>query len=127
VSLRIPRDKFDLDAVDAIAAAPEEAAPLIPELLGWMLDHNWPVAQALAPVIPQLGPAVGPALLDVLQGDDETGKWHVLSALLPRLTPEQFAVVEREVERIAAAPTAGERENEVDEQASYMLQIRREA
>ncbi len=124
---QLPRDRHDLAAVRLIAAAPERAAALLPGLLSRMLDANWPVARALAPVVVRIGPAAGPAVCDVLRGEDDEGKGHLLALLLPHLTPELFADVGPEIERIASDPTAGERAEGVDEQASYVLQLYRGA
>ena len=120
--LRLPRDKFDLDAVDAVAAAPGEALGLLPGLLAWLYDPNWPVARALAPVLPRVGPALGPALADVLRtGDDDDGKASILASLGPLLTPEQFEAVRPELERLATHPTEGERREGAAEEAERLL------
>src|SRR5688500_18615540 len=46
----VPRNKHDRKrAAAAIAAGYPAVAPVLPEMLEWLQDMNWPVAQDLAP------------------------------------------------------------------------------
>lgn len=44
----VPKNKFDLNGIEALKTlSDEEILPVIPELLAWMKDLNWPVAKEM--------------------------------------------------------------------------------
>lgn len=50
----IPKDKHDIAAVEFLKAADTEVViPLLPELLEWVQDMNWPVAEPMVELLLQ--------------------------------------------------------------------------
>jgi hypothetical protein len=67
----VPTDKCDAVSVDVLSAMEfREIEPILPELLTWLQDINWPVAQELFPVLAGLGVDLAPYLRDILSTDD---------------------------------------------------------
>ena len=120
--LRIPRDKHDLEAVEALAQQPvHELESLLPELLEWLQDYNWPVARALVPVLSRCGLEIVPPLKAVLQSDDDVWKYWLLEALVIHLKTEVREALRDDVLRIINQPTQGERDEEVVDAARDLL------
>lgn len=115
---RLPRDKFDLAAVDALAGVPApELAPILPHLLTWLQDPNWPIARGLPPVLAGAGELLVEPVRAVLGGDDDIWIANVLRELVGRWPPERLARVRPELERLAARAS----EEEVDALARDLL------
>lgn len=89
--LRPPRDKFDLAAVAALNGADADTLrPLLPELLEWLQDANWPVARPLAELLRPHQQAFDRELAAIPRGDDEEWKQTLFSCLLDhRAAPDQ--------------------------------------
>ena len=113
----IPKDKHDIsDITQLLRLTDDEIAPILPALLEWIQDGNWPVAKALLPVLAkherQTAPLVAQLLLPEQTDDD--WKYFLLTDLLPLFSKQALPIVLPAVQRIAAAPTQGERDAEVD-------------
>lgn len=121
MAFRLPIHKHDAAAADALASDPIGAAGELPALLEWMQDANWPVAQALAPLLPRLGASLVPALLDVLRQRDATRTWHTLSVLAPHLSPAQREALAPELRRMATNPTPTESAEDLPALAQHLL------
>ncbi len=51
-ALPLPQDKYDTEAATALVGAGwESIAPVMPQILTWMQDLNWPVAHILQPFL----------------------------------------------------------------------------
>lgn len=119
--LRPPRDKFDLAAVAALGGADANTLrPLLPELLEWLQDANWPVARPLAELLRPHQQAFDRELAAILRGDDEEWKQTLFSCLLDH----RAAAVLHEAELIARCPTGGECEAGTDAAARAFLNRR---
>lgn len=124
----IPQDKFDTAAVRrARMAGYPGIAPIIPDLLEWLQDGNWPVADEMASFLAEIGSPMVPHILPILRGDDCLWKYWVLVKLVPRLDPATRRLLAEECARIANHPTKGEAEEEVDLAARNILSALEEA
>lgn len=99
--------------------------PILGELLDWMKDWNWPVAQEVQQVLTFAGPEIAPHINAVLRGDDEMWKYWTLGLLERVPMPTWRAIDQSLVLRIAHSPTPLEREAEVDDCAQHLLAVRR--
>ncbi|KZT25882.1 hypothetical protein NEOLEDRAFT_283846 [Neolentinus lepideus HHB14362 ss-1] len=122
---RLPKGKSDYEAVEQLnALSSTEIEPLIPELLTWLQDVNWPI---FSPVLDLL--ARHPRLLvepvrRVLQGDDDAWIAYCVGNLVKdRLPREQQISLKLELERIANNPTDAEKEWEVQDDAQEVLNV----
>ena len=117
----LPADKRDVDAVDRLSAHGYPAVePLVPTLLEWMQDLNWPVAQALHPFLAKLGEPLAPHIRSILRTDDDVWKYWVLICVVAE-SPALLLALKPELEVLAERPTDGERDELVDELARNML------
>ncbi len=110
----IPKDKSDSEAVARLKAASEErVAPLVPTLLEWLQDINWPVARPIAEVLREHPTELVEPIRAVLNGDDDIWKFWVLAEVVLPGEGELRLALESEVLRIVNHPTPGEVDEEV--------------
>lgn len=98
----IPKSKHDLETVLALKHSGTEAAiRILPQLLTWLQDINWPVAAPLADLLVEVGEPLIPHLRSILSSDDDMWIYWVLqfvvahlpTALQQQLEPELQALV----------------------------------
>lgn len=105
----LPRNKADvasLEAWDQLSAT--ERYCLLPFLLTWLQDYNWPVAKAVHTLLVPLGEELVPFLRSILQGADEGWTYWILSGLLPVLPKGASELLRTELEHLAATPSVEE-------------------
>lgn len=111
----VPKDKHDTATVQAaIQAGYPAVAPVLPELVAWLQDYNWPVAQVLAPFLATIGIALLPHVQTVLVSDDLVWKRWVLSCVVSK-SKELAQAVSAELLRLAHEATPSEREEDLEE------------
>ena len=75
----LPTNKYDVERARAIVdRGYPTVAPMLSDLLEWMRDYNWPVAQVLAPFLASIGEPLIPYVRTVLDTDDEMWKYWIL-------------------------------------------------
>jgi hypothetical protein len=117
----LPRHKRDQDRARALVARGYPAvAPVLPELVGWLKDMNWPVAAVVRPFLATIGMPLLPEVRRVLRTDDVVWKYGVLLSLVAP-NAELAAALHGDLDRLAANPTPGEREEGVDVVARRIL------
>ena len=100
----LPADKFDIEAIEQLAAASaQKVIPLLPQLLTWVQDMNWPVAEPALNLLMQYPTEITPLIEDVLLGDDEMWKYWCLERIVPKLPFYSKMVVANAVEQIASS------------------------
>jgi 1-acyl-sn-glycerol-3-phosphate acyltransferase len=118
----VPRDKFDLEAVQRARAAGYPAIePVLPVLLEWVQDLNWPVAREIAPFLVEVGAPIVPLILEVLRGDDSIWKYSVLTEIVRHLDKKAQKPLLEECLRMVETPTASEKAEEADLAAREIL------
>ncbi|NHZ78695.1 DUF5071 domain-containing protein [Massilia sp. CCM 8695] len=117
----VPTDKHDLAAVQAAMAAGWPAiAPVVPDLLAWMQDPNWPLARTLAPLLASLGAPLAPAIRQILDGDDAIWKHNLIFRVVAP-SPTLLQALAADLHRLATHPSASDRAEEVDIEARAAL------
>ena len=110
----LPKDKADLAAVEELASAsPAEVVALLPALLTWLRDANWPVARPIAEVLRGHPLELIDPVNAILRGDDEVWKYWVIVELLLSGPASLRDGVADEVMRIVNRPTLAEQAEEV--------------
>jgi hypothetical protein len=119
----IPKHKYDLGtANEAVAAGFPAVEPILPDLLVWLQDYNWPVSRPLIPLLISVGKPLIPEIRKVLRTTDDTWKYWVLGCIVEVWSPELIAELKADLDRIATTPTPGERSEEVDLKAREVLE-----
>ncbi len=121
----IPADKFDEAAVNRAAALGFPAInPILPDLLEWLQDINWPVAHRVAELLAKADVQIAPHINAVFRSDDGIWKYWILSNLAEHLKGDVWALIEPEVVRLSSSPTPDDTAEEADIAAIELLQKR---
>ncbi|MEL0438995.1 DUF5071 domain-containing protein [Phycobacter sp. K97] len=111
----IPKDKYDVPATDR---AGELGFPslneAIPDLLEWLQDANWPVAEPIASIMQYAGTEIVPHIRKILAGQDQEWKWAIIVLVVARSSPEVICDLQDELLRLAHSPSEGEKRAGVD-------------
>jgi hypothetical protein len=117
----VPQHKSDIQRAHAAVAAGYPAVePVLGDLLTWLQDMNWPVAQVLAPFLATIGLPLASHVRAVLDGDDLVWKYWIVRAVLGVSRPLAQAF-RADIERVARSPTESEASEEIDEVARDVL------
>lgn len=110
----IPQHKFDTERAQAVIQTGYPAIePILPQLLEWIQDMNWPVALILAPFLSSIGNPLAPHIKIILSSNDEIWKYWILNRIV-QASSELAISLRREIERLAFTPTAQEVTEEVN-------------
>jgi Domain of unknown function (DUF5071) len=95
--------------------------PVLPQLLEWLKDYNWPVARVLAPFVAQIGDPLVPYLKPIFDGNDLIWKHWIIDVVLsdtPLSVVKQFR---DELEHLVKDPTQHEVAEDLPEVAKPVL------
>jgi len=104
-----------------IALGYPAVAPVLPELLVWLQDGNWPISRPIGRFLASVGEPIVPLVREVFDGTDGIWKYWCIELFvreLPRSVAEQLCP---ELQRLAYHPMADDRSEEVDERAREAL------
>lgn len=119
----LPRHKTDDERVKMIKKMDrDKILPLLPGLLEWIQDMNWPVAPSVLELLLNFPEEVVPHVQDVLSSDDDNWKWFILHFLVIELPVESRVQFKEYLTRVAETPTQNEIEEELDEIAKEILE-----
>lgn len=124
----VPKDKCDGSHIEELKRLSDgEIEPILPRLLAWIQDVNWPVAAELLPVLAQRQTALLPLIREILRAEetDDVWKYWILTSLAPLFSEESVQSLRPALERIVTAPTRGEIEEEVTGAAAFLLRKRK--
>ncbi|WP_237690761.1 DUF5071 domain-containing protein [Paenibacillus caui] len=96
---------------------------LIPQLLEWLQDINWPIAEEIAKLLLEVPKETIPHIKDVLKTNDNIWKEWCLRYLVSKFPQHLIIEFEPELIRIAYNPTKGEELEEVNETAKMILEL----
>ena len=111
----LPRDKFDVEAVRAIADAGYPAiAPILDELVDWTADGNWPVARPLADYLATLGEPLVAPVSRVLRGTDGSHKENCIRLVVSQMPAENLVRLKEDLRQLAEQPSEDDRREQAD-------------
>ncbi|SDE41334.1 protein of unknown function [Mucilaginibacter pineti] len=115
----IPKHKHDQKVIaDLKKLSFEQLKPIIPELLEWMQDMNWPIGRPIADILKPFADKIIPEIIEILRTND--GMWELWILInLARDTTDPTLL--SEIERIAKFPSKMEIEDEVNLEAIAIL------
>ena len=99
----LPKDKFDISAVEQLQAVDtHQVIPLLPKMLEWIQDMNWPVAKPMVEVLLCYPNEITPLVETVLYSEDDMWIYWCLVELVPKLPFYSKLVLTDAVEQIAS-------------------------
>jgi hypothetical protein len=118
----MPKDKHDRKAMERLRKLPiQELVPLLPELLEWVADINWPIARDAIDLVLTVPEHIVEPIRKVFQTTDYGWKNSCLNYVVPHLPVEQRRQLKPELERIAHQPTQDEIEEGTSDTAQELL------
>lgn len=123
----VPKNKFDNSNIERLKQlTDEEIEPILPDLLKWIQDANWPVFKEILSVLALYQAALAPHILSVLRAEekDEIWKYWIIDCLAPFYSDANLPLILPAIKRIAENPTQDEIYEEVNEMAADFLQER---
>lgn len=109
----IPESKFDFGAIQRLQQLErQQLIPILPELLVWLQDINWPVAIPMSKILLTVPDEIVPHVRDVLHTDDTEWIEWCLQYIVGFLPVALIRKLEPEIRRIADSPTQWEYETE---------------
>lgn len=118
----VPTSKSDFEACKRLANASDaDVGPVVPQLLEWLQDMNWPVAVHVRDRLAKVVTDIIEPVRTVLIGHDDIWKYWLVSSLLPQADSRVVTALSAELSRIAFRPTDGEKSEEVDVAAKDLL------
>jgi hypothetical protein len=110
----LPLTKYETEKADALVQLGFPAVELVmPQILEWLKDLNWPVSQVFQPFLVRIGRPLAPYIRVILAGQDDAWKYSVLRVVVNQ-SQELARALRPELVRVAKTPSAGESEEEVN-------------
>lgn len=114
VAAFIPKHKLDLEACEHLMSAADDVIePYLAELVSWLADSNWPVANPIIKRLSRFDERLAPFIIDVLRGSDPGWSYFVLTGIMLECRPKVRELCMDEVVRLIDSPTKAEVEEEV--------------
>ncbi|MGG4399674.1 DUF5071 domain-containing protein [Paenibacillus amylolyticus] len=119
----LPSDKHDFEAVRKLNQfSNEELKVIIPELMEWLQDGNWPISKPVEDLLLRLGKDLIPHIKDVLQTQDPQWEYFILVGLIDRLPISHLSMLQSDLVRILESPSPSEVLEELDEVIMELLE-----
>ncbi len=119
----VPKNKFDIETVAKLNHYPfETIKAIIPSLLEWLQDMNWPVAQPIALFLVSIHEQITDEILEVFKSKDDIWKYWIISIFGPVTTSIE---IRNEIKRIAKNPTKNEHLEALDELSLEIVKSRK--
>ena len=120
----IPKNIFDFSGIDELKLlSDEEIMPILPALLEWMKDMNWPIAREMPMLLSKHQKVLIPYIIEALRPEQSECDWKtfIIWKLLPLLDKEYLSMLKISLERIAESPTRGEEYEQTNIAARELL------
>ena len=113
----IPQNKFDTSTIKQLERIKtEQISTISMQLLEWIADMNWPVAQELIKVLPRFHKELMIDIKYILSDkvDDSIWKYWIINSLLPLFPPD--------IQRLAAMAASNEDEKDPIDAAKTFIE-----
>ena len=118
----IPKDKGDTETAEKLKNYSYiQLKPIIPELLEWLQDRHWPVAEPVADYLKTICENISSEILDVFETNDLEWKYYIILIFGPIIKDKSIRNI---ITRIATNPTEQETETELCEVANEVIKNR---
>lgn len=123
LSSYVPRQKHDLETAEAAVKLGYAALkPVMPQILEWHQDYNWPVAHVLNDLYRDADSDIIPHLEKIIRSDDWCWKYWIILQIIPQASTEVTKHFIPELIRLSRAPTKEECYHEINGVAEIALQ-----
>ena len=117
----VPNGKAETEKAQALVALGYPTIePVLPLIVRWLQDLNWPVARVFIPFLVAIGAPLAPHVRSVLATDDDCWKYALLEAVV-RQSSQLTTALASDLKRLAENPTAGEQTEGVARAAQDIL------
>ena len=118
----IPKDKGDTETAEKLKNySYTQLKPIIPELLEWLQDGNWPVSKPVAEYLETICEDISSEILDVFETSDLEWKYYIILIFGPITKDKSIRNI---IMRIATNPTEKEIDAELCEVANEIIKNR---
>lgn len=94
----LPKNKHDDSNIDKLYnLTDDEIKPIIYDLLEWLQDYNWPIAQQIEKVLILRENLVFPYISSILNGNDVMWKYWIMLYLIPNFSEEHKQSLKYEI------------------------------
>ena len=120
----LPLNIYDVDKVEKLKKLDRNVLePLLPDLLEYTQDMNWPVASGVVEILLTFPKEIVSHVQVVLSSDDDNWKWFILHFLVIKLPVEFQVQFKQYLIRVAQTPTQNEIAEELDEIAKEIVDM----
>lgn len=121
LELLLPRDKYDTESATALVCLGwHRVERVVPQILEWLQDINWPVATIFRPFLIDAGARLAPFIRPIFATDDAVWTFNILQAVVSQ-SPALTAELSCELERLANSPALVEQLEGVSDVARQIL------
>jgi hypothetical protein len=119
----IPEHKDDQEKIKLLEEQSfEKIIPIVPQLLEWLQDGNWPISSPLSEFLNKHISKISSHYIEVLNGNDGTWKYFLIHSLAG-IPKDQIPLdLLKKITSIANSPNPLEKREEVDEVAQWLLE-----
>ncbi|MBB5397171.1 DUF5071 domain-containing protein [Mucilaginibacter sp. AK015] len=118
----IPQNIYDVTAVEHLLSLPFDAVKSdVPELLTWLQDMHWPVADGIADYLVPHVNDITDELISILQTDDSLWKYYIMRVLIARSHRKLQPGLIKVIKYLAENPSEIDVDDNVDEAAKEIL------
>jgi len=116
-----PHDKYDTESAGRLVTLGlEKVESVIPEILEWIQDVNWPVATVFIPFLVDAGASLAPFVQPIFSANDAIWTFNVLNVVVSQ-SPALARELSGELERLADNPTVSGQLEGVSDRAREIL------
>ena len=120
----LPLNIYDLDKVEKLKKLDRNVLePLLPDLLEYTQDMNWPVASGVVEILLTFPKEIVSHVQAILSSNDDNWKWFILNFLVIKLPVESQVQFKQYLIRVAQTPTQNEIAEELDEIAKEIVDM----
>ncbi len=120
----LPLNIYDVDKVEKLKKLDRNVLePLLPDLLEYTQDMNWPVASGVVEILLTFPKEIVSHVQAILSSNDDNWKWFILNFLVIKLPVESQVQFKQYLIRVAQTPTQNEIAEELDEIAKEIVDM----
>ncbi|WP_203332927.1 DUF5071 domain-containing protein [Planococcus beigongshangi] len=111
----LPNDKFDVEQAKKLKDLDRsQVLLLLPDLIGYTKDINWPVAPIAVETLLMFPTEIVPSVQAVLAGNDDNWKWFLLTCIVSELPLDSKLHFKEYLVKVSETPTKSEMAEELD-------------